>query len=124
MKSGGSPNKRKTAIRISAREIPRFPKGSDGILTKNDFSRCLTCGACASGCPVSGKYDMDPRKFVRMTVLGLTDDPLLAKWIAVCTLCGECLRGCPMGIDIPSLVKAVRKIHNIEGLENSAGSTE
>ncbi|MGD9251922.1 MAG: oxidoreductase, partial [Desulfobacterales bacterium] len=27
---------------------------------------CLTCGACASGCPATGLHGMDPRKFLRM----------------------------------------------------------
>lgn len=87
-----------------------------------DFSRCLTCGACASGCPVSGKFQMDPRKFVRMTVLGLVDDPAVKQWAAACTLCGECTRTCPMGIDIPSLVTAVREIWHIRVPANEAAT--
>jgi ferredoxin len=35
---------------------------------------CLTCGACASGCPATGLAGMDPRKFLRMAALGLDEE--------------------------------------------------
>ena len=37
-------------------------------------SACMTCGSCASACPISGVDGMDPRKMVRMAVLGLEED--------------------------------------------------
>lgn len=36
-----------------------------------NLSLCLTCGACASGCPATGLENMDPRKFLRMVALGV-----------------------------------------------------
>ena len=35
---------------------------------------CFTCGTCASGCPVTGVDNMDPRKAVRMAALGLDQE--------------------------------------------------
>jgi heterodisulfide reductase subunit C len=38
---------------------------------KASFDSCLTCGLCSSGCPASGLENMDPRKFIRMAMLGM-----------------------------------------------------
>ena len=35
---------------------------------------CLTCGTCASACPIAGVDGLDPRKIVRMAVLGLEEE--------------------------------------------------
>jgi len=69
---------------------------------------CLQCGACASGCPASGVFGMDPRKFVRMVSMGLDDELLNNQWVWVCTLCNRCVPVCPMNINISRLVFVVR----------------
>ena len=38
-----------------------------------NLNLCLTCGACASGCPATGLGGLDPRKFLRLAALGLDD---------------------------------------------------
>jgi len=65
---------------------------------------CLTCGACASGCPATGLDGMDPRKFLRMCVLGMDDEVTSTPWVWMCTMCQRCIYVCPMKIDIPQLV--------------------
>jgi excisionase family DNA binding protein len=69
---------------------------------------CLTCGSCASACPISAVDGMDPRKVVRMAVLGLEKELLESDWVWKCTLCGKCEEACPMNVEIVSLVRAVR----------------
>ena len=61
-------------------DILRLKKNNNGIRQKvrelipdGNLSACLTCGACAGGCPATGLMDMDPRKFLRMAVLGLDE---------------------------------------------------
>jgi ferredoxin len=73
-----------------------------------NLNLCLTCGACASGCPASGLEDMDPRKFLRMAALGMDEEILSSDWAWMCTMCWRCLYVCPMKIDIPQLVFNVR----------------
>ena len=73
-----------------------------------NLNLCLTCGACSSGCPATGIYNMDPRKFLRMAALGLEEEILNHPWVWVCTQCMRCVRVCPMEIDIPALVFYVR----------------
>jgi ferredoxin len=69
-----------------------------------NLNLCLTCGACASGCPATGLENMDPRKFLRMAALGMDDEILSTNWVWMCTMCQRCIYACPMQIDIPQLV--------------------
>lgn len=73
-----------------------------------NLNLCLTCGACASGCPATGLEGMDPRKFLRMAVLGLDDEITRSPWVWMCTMCQRCIYACPMEIDIPQLVYHAR----------------
>jgi len=69
---------------------------------------CITCGACASGCPATGLENLDPRKFLRMASLGLDDEIMSTPWVWMCTMCQRCIYVCPMKIDIPQLVYQAR----------------
>lgn len=69
---------------------------------------CFTCGTCAGGCPATGLEDMDPRKFLRMVLLGMDDEVLKSKWTWMCTMCQRCIKACPMNINIPGLVFETR----------------
>jgi heterodisulfide reductase subunit C len=71
---------------------------------KGNLDLCLTCGACASGCPATGLEGMDPRKFLRMAVLGMDEEIRSTPWVWMCSMCQRCVHVCPMGIDIPQLV--------------------
>ena len=73
-----------------------------------NLNLCLTCGACSSGCPATGLEDMDPRKFLRMAVLGMDEEILSTPWVWMCTMCQRCIYVCPMKIDIPQLVYNAR----------------
>ncbi len=68
------------------------------------FEACLTCGLCSSGCPASGLENMDPRKFIRMAMLGMDDELSQTPWVWMCTQCRRCQHVCPMNIDISQLV--------------------
>lgn len=78
------------------------------LIPAGNLSACLTCGACASGCPATGLMDMDPRKFLRMAVLGMDKEIARHPWVWVCTMCKRCTDVCPMHIDIPQLVYYLR----------------
>ena len=74
-----------------------------------NLNACLTCGACASGCPATGLEDMDPRKFLRMAALGMDEQITTTPWVWMCSMCQRCIYVCPMKIDIPQLVYHARK---------------
>lgn len=69
---------------------------------------CLTCGSCASACPISGVDGLDPRKAARMVVLGLEDELIASQWPWKCTLCGKCEEACPMNVELVSMFRTVR----------------
>lgn len=77
-------------------------------LPQANFDLCLTCGTCTGGCPASEQFDLDPRKFLRMLLLGMDDEVRQSPWAWVCTMCARCKFACPMDIDIPKLIYNVR----------------
>ncbi len=89
-----------TSFRQAALEL--LPKG-------HSFNTCLACGLCSQACPAAGLEGMDPRKFVRMAMLGMDEALSSTPWAWMCTMCRRCTHVCPMHIDIPQLVYLSRK---------------
>ncbi|MBU1567675.1 MAG: 4Fe-4S dicluster domain-containing protein [Proteobacteria bacterium] len=73
---------------------------------------CLTCGTCAGLCPISGVDGLDPRKIVRMAVLGLDEQLVASDWPWKCTMCGKCEEACPVGIEFVALIRKIRGARN------------
>lgn len=69
---------------------------------------CMTCGTCAAACPISGVDDLDPRKIVRMAVLGMDKELVESNWPWKCTMCSKCEESCPANIEIVSLMRSIR----------------
>ena len=86
-----------------------FRKKVRELLPAGNLDLCLTCGACASGCPATGLEDMDPRKFVRMVVLGMDEEVMTTPWVWMCSECQRCIHVCPMKVDIPRMVYLARQ---------------
>jgi heterodisulfide reductase subunit C len=94
-------NDRKSSFIQKVKDI--LPEGGN-------LNLCLTCGACASGCPATGLENMDPRKFLRMAALGLDDEITGHPWVWMCSQCQRCVYVCPMAINIPALVYEARQL--------------
>lgn len=90
----------KKSIRQLVKEV--IPEGGN-------LNLCLTCGACAAGCPATGLEGMDPRKFLRLVALGKEEETLQTPWVWMCTMCQRCIYSCPMKVNIPELIYQVRK---------------
>lgn len=92
----------------------RLLQGPSGKLLKKDFhvEACTTCGSCASACPISGVDGMDPRKLVRMAMLGLDDELVSSQWPWKCTICGKCETACPQNVEIVALVGRIRGLRD------------
>jgi len=69
---------------------------------------CFTCGSCVGGCPATGLEGLDPRKFLRMILLGMDEAVITTPWVWMCTMCERCKYTCPMNINIPRLVYEAR----------------
>jgi Fe-S oxidoreductase len=98
-------------IKISKeKRITFLDKVRQVVPDEGNLNLCLTCGACSAGCPATGLENMDPRKFLRMAVLGLDDELTKHPWVWMCSICYRCMYVCPMKINIPQLVFEGRKL--------------
>jgi Fe-S oxidoreductase len=98
------------AIKLGKKKESTFIDKVKGLLPEGgNLNLCLTCGACASGCPATGLDGMDPRKFLRMAALGMDEEIKKSNWPWMCTMCQRCVYVCPMQINIPQLVYYTRQ---------------
>ncbi|MCC2110954.1 MAG: (Fe-S)-binding protein [Hyphomicrobiales bacterium] len=88
-----------------------FKAMADALLPAgSSYDSCLACGLCSSGCPASGLESMDPRRFIRMAMLGLNEELRTTPWVWTCTQCRRCAHVCPMNIDVSVLVGFARSL--------------
>lgn len=80
---------------------------------------CQACGTCAGACPISGVDGLDPRKIVRMAVLGLEDKLMVSDWMWKCTMCAKCEESCPAGVKIVQLIFSLRSKYNRAAIPGS-----
>ncbi len=85
-----------------------FKKKVEQMLPEGNLNLCLACGTCSAGCPATGLEGLDPRKFLRMILLGLEEEAISSPWVWMCSMCQRCIYACPMQIDIPGLVYEAR----------------
>ncbi len=85
------------------------------------IKRCYACGTCTAGCPVREVTDRyNPRRIIRMVLLGLRKEVLSDSFIWLCSSCYTCLERCPQDVRIPELMTALRNIAVREGYLPSA----
>jgi heterodisulfide reductase subunit C len=90
-------------------EVARTPGGEN-------IKRCFQCGSCSAGCPVhelSDKYN--PRKILRMILLGMRDSVLSSEFVWLCACCYTCRERCPQDVRMSDIMTAVRNIAVKEG---------
>jgi len=95
-------------IKVEGRVEHKILDDVKKLLPEGNFSACLTCGLCSSGCPATGLEGMDPRKFLRMLILGMDKEVLESDWPWMCTMCQRCNYVCPEKIDIPQMIFNIR----------------
>ncbi len=72
---------------------------------------CYACGACAASCPVlPHAADFDPRRIIRMLLLGLRDQVLSEPFIWFCASCYSCHEVCPQGVSFAEISFALKNM--------------
>lgn len=74
-----------------------------------DIKLCYQCGKCTAGCPAAFAMDYPPRQVIRMLQLDMVEQALSTESIWICASCETCSARCPRGVDIASLMDAMRR---------------
>jgi heterodisulfide reductase subunit C len=77
---------------------------------------CFACGVCTGGCPVAEIDDRyDPRKIIRMVMLGMKERVLSSDFIWFCSLCNTCSFICPQDVRFSEAMEVLREMAVQEG---------
>jgi heterodisulfide reductase subunit C len=84
-----------------------------------NIKNCFACGVCTGGCPVS-EIDpaYDPRKIIRMIILGMKERVLSSDFIWLCSLCNTCSFICPQDVRFSEVMAVLRDMSVKEGFVN------
>ena len=78
--------------------------------------RCFACGTCTAGCPVfQVETDYNPRKIIRMILLGMRKELLSSKVLWLCQRCSICSANCPQDVDFSNIMMVLRDMAVAEG---------
>ena len=81
-----------------------------------NIKKCFSCGTCTAGCPVREVTDRyNPRKIIRMALLGMKKEVLSSQFIWLCSSCYTCYERCPQDVRIPELMNAIKNVAVREG---------
>jgi len=81
-----------------------------------NIKKCFSCGTCTAGCPVREVTDRyNPRRIIRMAILGMKKEVLSSPFIWLCSSCYTCYERCPQDVRIPELMNAIKNIAVREG---------
>ncbi|MEA1987264.1 MAG: 4Fe-4S dicluster domain-containing protein [Candidatus Marinimicrobia bacterium] len=95
------------------------PKFKDDIVSQPGgefFRRCFTCGTCTAACPVAEVHDeYDPRKIIRMAILGMRKEVLSSDILWMCSRCYTCYALCPQNVKFTDVISILRDMAIKEG---------
>jgi len=92
-----------------AQKVANEP-GGEGI------RQCFACGTCTAGCPVRRfNANFNPRRIIRMVLLGMRERVLKEPFVWLCATCFTCQERCPQGVRIADLMRALKNLAVREG---------
>ncbi|KYH39395.1 MAG: heterodisulfide reductase [Candidatus Bathyarchaeota archaeon B26-2] len=93
-----------------------FSKVVASRLGGETIALCYQCGTCASSCPVAKITPrFNPRKVIKLSLLGEKDEVISGDAIWLCCSCYNCQERCPQGVEIADVIYALRNIAFEEG---------
>ncbi|MCF8043864.1 MAG: 4Fe-4S dicluster domain-containing protein [Desulfarculaceae bacterium] len=77
---------------------------------------CFACAACSARCPVgANRPAYDPRRIIRLTLLGRREEVLASPLIWLCSSCYSCGEVCPQQVRFTEVLTAIKNIAAREG---------
>jgi heterodisulfide reductase subunit C len=81
-----------------------------------NIKKCFACGTCTAGCPVFHvEHAYNPRRIIRMILLGMREEVLKSPVIWLCSQCYTCSANCPQDVDFSDIMFALRDLAVREG---------
>jgi len=71
---------------------------------------CFQCGTCTGTCPSGRLTSLRTRMIIRKTILGLKKEVLSSPALWECMICFKCHEQCPRGVNIPTVMLALRNL--------------
>jgi heterodisulfide reductase subunit C2 len=109
-------------ITIKRKNKGRALKDAVEWLSGVDLSVCYQCKKCSSGCPVARLAKIRPSEIMRQLHLGAGDELLASDLVWMCVACETCSARCPMGIDVASVMDALRRLACERGAPKPEGN--
>ena len=108
----------KSIRQIKMRDLdPKFKYEISKVPGVENLKLCFQCGTCTADCPIARFSDIyRPRKLMRMTQLGMKDRILSSEALWLCAACFTCVDHCPQGVEIASVLRALRNMAVKEGI--------
>lgn len=77
---------------------------------------CFACAACSARCPVAGHLPgYDPRRIIRLTLLGRREEVLASPLIWRCSACYSCAEVCPQQVRFTDVLTAIKNLAARQG---------
>jgi heterodisulfide reductase subunit C len=81
-----------------------------------NLQACFSCGTCTATCPIAEiDAEFNPRKIIRMILLGMKKEVLSSPVIWRCVLCYACSFKCPQNVKFRDVMGVLRKMAVEEG---------
>lgn len=95
---------------------PQFKFEIAGRPGGENIKVCFRCGICTASCPVREIDETyNPRKIIRMALLGMRQEVLKSDFIWLCSTCYTCAERCPQGVSFTDVINAIKNIAAEEG---------
>jgi heterodisulfide reductase subunit C len=121
LNSPGTRKRMAITIKKSGKEVEGLIRRVEEI-SGVDLSVCYQCKKCTSGCPIAKLTKSPPSEIMRRLHLGAGDELLGSDIIWACVSCETCSARCPMGIEVASVMDALRTLALEKKAEKQQGN--
>jgi len=90
---------------------PRFKYEVTHEAGGENIKLCFACGICTASCPIREvDENYNPRRIIRMVLLGMKERVLSNEFIWFCSSCYACSERCPQGVRFTEVMNALKNL--------------